>query len=405
MEQAFISKTPYSQRRGHSTFTLFTLSLIASLAATASSLYTPSLPVLSSALHISITLGQFLVVATLLGHTISPLFFAYLANRFGRYAAIQTGLVISLMGTGLCWTASYNLLFTNLFIGCLLMTFGANAGITLCLTVIQDHETQKNLNPTIAKLLISFAILPGIAVLFGSYLSEIHWTACFGALFTYTLFLILLTCRIADYLRNIAPSHRASWRQYHTILKDKNFWRNALIAGGVSACFYLFNAQSPRLAINLLGLPPIAFGVWSNVPSIGMLAGTLLAIFVAKKLSPQSALSLGLTISMAAALFLLLCWRNHWTYAWQLFVATAWLNVGLQIIFPNAASLALKNQSDHANSAGFFSIIHMGFAGIAVSLGNLWSSTSFVSLPISYLAVLVFISALIFYPTATEQKI
>ena len=157
----------------------------------------------------------------------------------------------------------------------------------------------------------------------------------------------------------------------------------------VTGCFYTFNAQIPHIALSVLHLDLLHFGWYSNIPSLGMLIGSIIAMALAQSHVPLHNVRIGLGIALSMALLMVGYCLYTMPSALSLFVFTAAINLGLQILFPAAASLALAHSDNHASGASFLAMINSVVAGIFVSLGNLWPATSYLSLPLCDGAILL----------------
>lgn len=361
------------------------LSALMSLAAVASCLYSSALPSMAMSVGKSVQALQFLVVANLLAHTVGPLFYGMFANRYGRLHAIRFGVALAAIGALGCGVTGVLGSYQGLLLSCFILTFGANVGLTLVLTMIKDRTSARQAQRFNALVLLSFAILPGLGVLLGSALLTYGaWWWIFGVIAAYCLLLFTQVSRLPE----TAPSMSVQTLAFG-VLRSRRFWCSCLLLACVSGCFYTFNAQIPRIALNLLHLDVWRFGLFSNIPSLGMLVGNGLAIFLAMRYRPLANVQVGLWLALtAAALMLVYCLQRE-PSALGLFVLTGLLNVGLQIIFPAIATLALAPCDNSASAASFLAIINSGFAGILVACGNQWPSASYLSLPLSNIAIVL----------------
>ena len=378
-----INKVSYYMPSSFTKWQCCLLSALMSLAAVASCLYSPALPLMASSVGRSIQALQFLVVANLVGHTLGPLFYGVLANRWGRLATLRIGLSITMIGAALCLLAGFKASYSCLFLGCVLLTFGANVGLTIVLTMVKDRaKAQQRVN---ALVLLSFALLPGLAVLLGSLLLKVavwHWL--FVVLIAYCG-LLLLCIR---FLPETVPHRSVSLLSLH-VLSEQRFWLACLILACVTGCFYTFNAQIPRIALSLLKLDLTHFGLYSNIPSLGMLIGNGLAIFLANRHAPMFNARLGLRVAGSVVVLMLAYCAWFMPSALSVFIFIGLLNIGLQMIFPAIVTLALASSDNNASAASFLAIIQSACAAIMVALGNLWPATSYLSLPLSNGAIIL----------------
>ena len=277
------------------------------------------------------------------------------------------------------WSHSYG----QLLAGGFLLTFGANVGLTLVLTLVKDREQPQQLQSTNALVLLSFAILPGAAVMLGSVIiTHYAWYWLFMVLILYCMILLIGVSTLPE-------SPRAQRLFSATMLTNGNFWWGSVVAACVSGCFYTFNAQAPRIALHVLPIDVMQFGWLSNLPSLGMLIGSITAIALATRNSAfcNSRVGWRWAVTMAGVMWLSFVWFKP--AAWWIFAFTALVNIGLQILFPAVVTLALAKVDNPASAASCLSVIHSGGAAIWVALGNLWPASSYLSLPSMYGVILI----------------
>lgn len=114
---------------------LVTVILMDILGGTEVDLFVPSFPEIKSHFNVSTVLLEALLSVNFLGFCLSLFFVGGLADRYGRKPIILLGLVIFIIGSGLCSIASsYNILLMGRFC----QGFGVAASATLCFLIIAD---------------------------------------------------------------------------------------------------------------------------------------------------------------------------------------------------------------------------------------------------------------------------
>ena len=350
-------------------------------------MYTPAIPTFARYFNQPLARTQDLVALGLLAYCLSPVFFAAIANKKSRINAIQIGMLFCLLGDVLCFFSSFHHHFLMLVTGIILLNFGGSMGMSLGLTILRDQEDH-SLERPISFGLISFAILPGIFIAIGSYLlQKFGWETIFVGLAIYHISLFIfarfLPKRSTKALAKFSPIDAQSMRS------RKLIWL-AVTAGGFSGLIYSFGALAPHIAMGTLGVSPMKFGLWSNVPSLGMLLGNGLAIYF-HRISLRKALLLAL--GFVAACVLLLAFQTHEGLhnVPLFFIGCSLAFVGIQLAFPFLASRALSLPGDHASHAGFFSVFHFIIASGVVHIANLFPFTAMGNLFAIYASCLVFI--------------
>jgi len=405
---------------------LFILSLLMVLGAVNSCAYTPAIPAISDFFHQPIYHTQLLVVISLLGHAIGPLLSVLFSNLISRLRSASIGLMIC-MGADLACIASWPLHhFSFLIVGIFLLSVGGNMSLSTALTLVKDRYVFL-LEKPLALTTLAFAIFPGLFIFIASGILDIAaWPAIFMAMgvFHGWLYWKIHACHSDSSLRwndnkaeilcchsresgNPLACHSDSslrWNDseespvrglsFH-ILKQKTFWLMAALAGCFSGMLYSFSAFAPRIAMHELGASNISFGLWSNLPSAGMIVGSLIALQFLKK-DWRKVLNYAIGFSIIG---ILLLWTTLYFKLFNVFwffTGVSIIYIGMQLAFPFLASQALNVPGDHASKAAFFTILHFLIASQLVNLANHLPFNSITNLLSIFVVCIVVISTIRF---------
>ncbi len=354
------------------TLPLFTLILLVSFASICAVLYTPGLPAMAEHFQISMPNAQLTMLFFLVGYALAQLIYGPLANRFGRKPALYLGIFLEIMAALLCiFSAAVNV-FWLLLSARLLMALGAGAGLKMSFTLISDVYPQQQATRMIAYLILAFAIAPGLGISLGGYLVEhINWQSCFYILAGYGIWLFWLCSRLPETAKSLdsnALNGRLIVSSYLKQLRNPQLISCALLMGCGTAVVYIFASLAPFLAMEILKLNPSHYGLYNLLPPLGMVLGSIVAMYLAEKLSAKQAIGLGLVITLLGELIMLGASLLDYSSANTLFLPMIIIYTGTSLVFANASSMATSQATDKAYASAMMSFINMGFSVICVFL-------------------------------------
>jgi DHA1 family bicyclomycin/chloramphenicol resistance-like MFS transporter len=250
--------------------------------------------------------------------------------------------------------------------GMFFLSFGGNMGMTMALTLIRDR-TLALLEKTFSLSMISFAVLPGLAItLSGFLLGFSQWPSVFLALAAYHLILLFKIAQAAPPTANLSlPSKLISLRP----LGHKRFWILLGIGSCMTGMTYTFSALAPKIVLHELGVSTFAFGLWSNVPSVGMLIGNCTALRFQEK-HFMKVLTFDIFIHVLVIILLFLCVQTKNFNVGIFFGGIALMGIGGGMAYPLMTAQLLRHSEDHASTAALFTMLHFLMASQIVNLAN-----------------------------------
>ena len=143
-----------------------------SIAAFSAALITPALAEIKN--HYALLQGQveWMVSSFLVGYVIGQLIYGPLANRLGRVTALRIGLVINLMGIGLCFLALYFDSYSLLIGGRLVTALGAASGLACTFMLINEWLPLEQRKTAMAYTIFSLTLGIGLAVIIETFKKE-----------------------------------------------------------------------------------------------------------------------------------------------------------------------------------------------------------------------------------------
>lgn len=366
-------------------------------------LFTPALPTMSDYFHISSSAAQFTITAYLLGYAFGQLPYGPLANRFGRKKTILIGVALEIIGAALSVFSASMHSFYLLILARFITATGACVGLMMSFTIISDFFHEQQARVLISYLLTAFAIMPGLSVTIGGFLtSYCGWISTFYFLIAYGIVIALMTLTLPETATCLNPralkiSHMLN--SYKKVLSNKKLFAYAMIMGGSTAGTYLFSGMAPFISMHFIGLTPKQYGLFNLIPSMGFLVGGLLSAKLANSVSAKSAILIGILTASAGALCLLFLFTQSVLTALDLFLPIAFIQMCNTLIFPNASTLASQNSQDKPTASALMNFLNLSTAVVFVFIGSIMPMAHIIIFPL--LLVTIFVSMFFIFQKVT----
>jgi MFS transporter, DHA1 family, multidrug resistance protein len=341
---------------------IIALTLLCAFAAMGAILMTPALPAIAQYFNISVGSTQLTVTSFLLGYALGQLMYGPIANHFGRKPAFYIGIAIATVGSLFSILASPVESFSLLIAGRLLEALGASAGLVVCFTLINDFYYPKEARRVTGMMMVSFAIVPGVAIAIGGMLTQyINWQACFYFLLLYGLVLIFPATSMPETLKQRVPQalhFKQLIKNYSKIFLNKKLIGYSLCSGFSSACIYVYGAEGPFIGTHFLHIAPATYGLLGLLPFIGTFIGCLINVRLTN-VEGMRILKLAFCLELIAALFMLLSFSLHWITLITLLLPMSVLCVGHPMMAGTALSLAITQTEDRSNGSAVMNFVAM----------------------------------------------
>ena len=284
--------------------------------------------------------------------TLSSYLFAYafmmlwhgaLSDALGRRPVVIAGLGVYALATLGCAIAGN---IETLWLFRALQGICAGSGLVVGRAIIRDRFQGPEAQRVMSQITLVFGIAPAIApVLGGVLLNAFGWRSIFWVLLA--LVIALLTWSAKSLPETLAPAQRQSlhprklWRNYVSVLRNRDFLLLATIPALNFAAFFLYIASAPSFLIDLLGVSSYGFA-WLFMPMIGgVMIGALVSGRAAGKLSAARTIGVGYLLMFAGATI-------QMAVAWYVAPAVQWhvlpimiYTMGSSIVMPSATLLLL----------------------------------------------------------------
>jgi DHA1 family bicyclomycin/chloramphenicol resistance-like MFS transporter len=298
-------------------------------------------------------IGRDLKVAPLaVQQTLSSYLFAYafmmlwhgaLSDALGRRPVVIVGLGVYALATLGCAIAGN---IETLWLFRALQGVCAGSGLVVGRAIIRDRFQGPEAQRVMSQITLVFGIAPAIApVLGGVLLNAFGWRSIFWVLLALVIALLLWSAkRLPETLpvgqrQSLHP--RELWRNYVSVLRNRDFLLLATIPALNFAAFFLYIASAPSFLIDLLGVSSYGFA-WLFMPMIGgVMIGALVSGRAAGKLSAARTIGLGYLLMFAGATI-------QMAVAWYVAPGVPWhvlpimiYTMGSSIVMPSATLLLL----------------------------------------------------------------
>jgi DHA1 family bicyclomycin/chloramphenicol resistance-like MFS transporter len=384
-----------------------TLPLLTGLTALGSisvSIYLPSLPSLSLALHAPAASVKLSLTVFLFAFALSQLLYGPLSDRFGRKPPILGGLAIYIVGSVACIFAP-NVL--ALITGRLVQGIGAAAGPALGRAVLRDLYSGDNLTSSLAVVAAAVALSPMLGPVIGGYLQVLFgWQSCFAFLLLAGLVLAFLTQRLLPETHHETSPAKLDpagiLGRYALLLRDQEYVAALLCGGLLTAGNFAWTAGAPFVLGKVHHVSPSQYGNLSLLIGAGYLLGTFCSGYFSRRILAPFVVYTGLALSLSAGVALYLVAVR--TEALPLVIASmAVFTIGMGIVIPMSAACALSRHPEIAGSAagllgalqilvGTLGTLTIGFFGSSSTapIAVILTVTSSLALIAAYVALLPF---------------
>lgn len=367
-------------------FTL--LLLLVSFASVGAVLFTPALPSITTFFGISVAEAQFTITAYLIGYAIGQLPYGPLANRYGRKITLYIGISLAILGSLLCALAAPLMSFGLLIFARVLQALGACVGLKISFTMIADVYEQTEATKMISRILIAFAIMPGLAVALGGWITHLlNWQSCFYFLGLFGIVVLWLSTKLPETAASLdqhALKVSSILHGYAVKFKNKRLVTSALMMGCGTSVVYVFAAKAPFIGIDLIGMTTDAFGNYNLIPLLGMLFGALLSAKIAGRFSLLYLLLTGIVTALAMTLTMLIPFSMGKFNALSLFFPMFLIYIAQSLVFANISSFGLASAKNKSNGSAVLNFINLSTTVVALIVLEFIYPESAIVLPLSF---------------------
>ena len=371
---------------------LFSLILLISFPSFIAVVISPALPAIGSYFQISSNYAQQTITFFLFGYSIGQLLYSPFSNRYGRKAAVYSGLIIYFIGCALSLWAIRLMSIDLLLFGRFIMALGSAAGMVLTYTFINDFYYPHQARPVVSYTILSYAFMPSIGVLVGGYLTtKVSWTACFYFFILYGLIIFLAALALPETLiekNPLATRFKKILVSYFKVIKDVRLLLFSIAFAFIVTLVYITATGAPYIAINCIGISASLYGIIMLLPYAGQLVGAIIAGQLNQRYSAYRVMTVSYTIIALGSSFFLISFALNFVNLYTLLISLFTVMLGVPVLTSNASVLAVSEQSDKSAASGIMSFIVMGSSVLSVFLYSLFPAYSRWLLPLFYVSTL-----------------
>lgn len=338
------------------------LIVIAMTSPLALNLFIPAMPSAVIALHTDIATMQLTYSCFLLMLAFGQLISGPLADYFGRYPVLVTGLIIHFFG---CVFAALADDINLLIAARVLQALGGSACMSMARTMTLDLYGREKSASKMSYLVMAIALSQTLAPTLGGYVNlYFNWQAIFIISSSIAFSICLLAMK---YLTETCPQKTTSLSvsrilyQYSQVLTSNQYFGYALSSTFIACAFYLFIGSAPYIVVDYLGGNSADFGNWFLMVALAFMLGSLCSGTLTKRISINTMIWVGHVISLLGAALLLLLNAVEQLNYFSVFIPIALLTFGRGLSQPSAQSAAIACALSRAGTAsgllGFIQLI------------------------------------------------
>ncbi|WP_375755467.1 multidrug effflux MFS transporter [Corallococcus exercitus] len=317
-------------------------------------MYLPAFPSIGESLHATAGEVERTLATFFAGLAVGQLLSGPVSDRFGRTKPLYVGLLLYVLGSIGCATASS----AEVLAACrFVQALGGSVGMVTSRAVVRDLHSGAAAARMMSRLVLVMGLAPILAPLLGGWvLRAAGWRAIFGS---HAVIGVIALGAAFALLPETAPPRSGAPRSspfqaMWSITKAPDFLGPALAAALSQAGMFAYIGGSPFVFITLHGVKPEHFGWFFGANAAGLVAVSQLNHWLLARSSPErvlkqsvriAALAGGVLVAVASTGF-----GGLWGIALSLFVFVS----SLGAITPNATALAMEQ---HAKQAGIASAV------------------------------------------------
>ena len=346
---------------------LTSLMVIAAVSPLAINIFLPSMPKLvdhfkTDYATASLGLSLFLAAMSVLQLVIGPL-----SDKYGRRPVLIGGIMMFLVGTGICLIAPTITIF---LIGRLVQAF-AVAGIVLSRAIVRDLVSREKSASAIGYVTMGMAVAPMLGPAIGGLLDELYgWQASFILLGVLgAIALAFVVTNVPETNANRGAPMKSQLANYRLLITTPAFWLYALTGSTAAGVFFGFLGGAPALASGPLGLSPSSYGLWFAITAFGYLVGNFISGRFSERQGIRRMILTGTLITLAGAAMPFLVFPGFGVSSIALFGPMLLVGVGNGMTLPSATAAAVSVRPEAAGAAsGLIGALQTAFGAILSSV-------------------------------------
>ena len=327
----------------------------------------PALPVIKQTFDVSNDVAQLTLSLSMLAIAIGTLVYGPLSDKYGRKRVMLAGIVITLIGSIVCFIAdSIVLLISGRFI----QAFGGAVGLVLARAIVRDVYGADEAARVIATLVMVMVVLPMMSpALGGELMHQFGFESVFIIIaFASAIAFVFLFLWLPETLEKPIPFEgvKSMLMTFSNLFASRVFCGYAFCVTFVSVVFFSFISAAPEIMVSVLKRPPTEYGYYFIMIPAGFMTGNYVARHFGKTISIDNMIAIGASIGIIGIVLALLLQFLDMNSPFALFLPIALAVLGNGITLPNAQAAAINEFPEYAGTAsGLTGFLQMSVSSVA----------------------------------------
>ena len=339
-----------SPSRSGETLTYITLVSLVAYAAIATDLYLPAIPYMIVDLGGTTSDGQLTLSVFMVGLALGQLIFGPLSDHFGRIPVVRAGTLLFLVTSVLCALAAD---FGVMWAMRGLQGMAAASGPVIARAMVRDRYEGNRAAQVMSTLSAAMAIIPMIAPSIGALILQFAaWPAVFVALAVFAALVLAALSRLPETTSNTSNERltlRMVLSSFSEMLRRPSFLGYQMAGSFSFAALFVYLSTVAFFLPDVFNIPTSLFGYAFALTVFGFMTGSLINARLVMRFGMDQTLKAGLTISLLAALLIVLVSANASAHLHAMAALSSIFFLGVGLTASNASMGAI---SEFANKAG-----------------------------------------------------
>jgi DHA1 family bicyclomycin/chloramphenicol resistance-like MFS transporter len=345
-----------SPSRSGETLTYITLVSLVAYAAIATDLYLPAIPYMIVDLGGTTSDGQLTLSVFMVGLALGQLVFGPLSDHFGRIPVVRAGTLLFLVTSVLCaLAADFGVMWATRG----LQGMAAASGPVIARAMVRDRYEGNRAAQVMSTLSAAMAIIPMIAPSIGALILQFAaWPAVFVALAVFAALVLAALTRLPETTSNTSNERltlRMVLSSFSEMLRRPSFLGYQMAGSFSFAALFVYLSTVAFFLPDVFNIPTSLFGYAFALTVFGFMTGSLINARLVMRFGMDQTLKAGLTISLLAALLIVLLSANASAHLYAMAALSSIFFLGVGLTASNASMGAI---SQFANKAGSASAVY-----------------------------------------------
>jgi DHA1 family bicyclomycin/chloramphenicol resistance-like MFS transporter len=345
-----------SPSRSGETLTYITLVSLVAYAAIATDLYLPAIPYMIVDLGGTTSDGQLTLSVFMVGLALGQLVFGPLSDHFGRIPVVRAGTLLFLVTSVLCaLAADFGVMWATRG----LQGMAAASGPVIARAMVRDRYEGNRAAQVMSTLSAAMAIIPMIAPSIGALILQFAaWPAVFVALAVFAALVLAALTRLPETTSNTSNERltlRMVLSSFSEMLRRPSFLGYQMAGSFSFAALFVYLSTVAFFIPDVFNIPTSLFGYAFALTVFGFMTGSLINARLVMRFGMDQTLKAGLTISLLAALLIVLLSANASAHLYAMAALSSIFFLGVGLTASNASMGAI---SQFANKAGSASAVY-----------------------------------------------